>query len=175
MQETRAWSLGGENPLEEDMATHSSIFAWRMPWTEDPDGLWSTGSPRVRHNWSNLAHTHTCIVRNGSPQHSCWNWGIREGQAEQQKPEVRSFRWGSRTFYTERSRKPSQELGDLGVNTPSPQVPSGLHPLSASLCLFSNVTSSSEHPTQNTGEKKHSTSYPFLFPLLLFLHSTSQL
>jgi len=36
-------SLGWEDPLEEGMVTHSSILAWRIPWTEEPDGLWSTG------------------------------------------------------------------------------------------------------------------------------------
>ena len=38
------WSLGREDPLEEEMATHSSILAWRVPWTEESGGLWSTGS-----------------------------------------------------------------------------------------------------------------------------------
>ena len=59
MQETenmRVWSLGQEDPLEEGMATHSSVLAWRIPWTEDPGGLHSIGSQRIRHNWSNLAH-----------------------------------------------------------------------------------------------------------------------
>ena len=40
------------------MATHSRILAWRIPWTEEPGGLQSIGLQRVRHNWSNLAHTH---------------------------------------------------------------------------------------------------------------------
>ena len=43
LQETRVQSLGQEEPLEEVMATCSSIFAWRIPWTEEPDGLQSTG------------------------------------------------------------------------------------------------------------------------------------
>ena len=43
MQETEVPSLGGENPLEEEMATHSGILAWRIPWTEEPGGLQSTG------------------------------------------------------------------------------------------------------------------------------------
>ena len=43
-------SLGWEDPLEEEMATHSSILAWRIPWTEDPGGLSSIGSQRVRHD-----------------------------------------------------------------------------------------------------------------------------
>ena len=40
---------GSGRSLEEDMATHSSILAWRIPWTEEPGGLWSMGSQRVRH------------------------------------------------------------------------------------------------------------------------------
>ena len=47
-QETRVQSLGWEDPLEKEMATHSSILAWRIPWTEEPGGLQSTGSQRVR-------------------------------------------------------------------------------------------------------------------------------
>ena len=43
-------SLGQEDPLEEEMATHSSILAWRIPWTEDPGGLQSNGSQRIKHN-----------------------------------------------------------------------------------------------------------------------------
>ena len=54
----RVWSLGREDPLEKGMATHSSILAWRIPWTEEPGGLQSIGSQRVGHNWSDLACTH---------------------------------------------------------------------------------------------------------------------
>ena len=43
-------SLGQEDPQEEGMATHSSILAWTIPWTEEPGGLHSTGSQRVRHD-----------------------------------------------------------------------------------------------------------------------------
>ena len=43
-------TLGREDPLEKEMATHSSILAWRMPWTEDPDRLQSMGSQRVGHD-----------------------------------------------------------------------------------------------------------------------------
>ena len=50
MQETRVRSLGWEDPLEKEMATHSSILAWRIPWTEDPGGLQSMGSQRVGHD-----------------------------------------------------------------------------------------------------------------------------
>ena len=50
VQKTWVPSLGRENPLEEYMATHSSILAWRIPWTEEPDQLQSMGSQRIRHN-----------------------------------------------------------------------------------------------------------------------------
>ena len=48
--ETWVQSLGQEDPLEEVMATHSSILTWRILWTEEPGGLWSKGSQRVEHN-----------------------------------------------------------------------------------------------------------------------------
>ena len=47
MQETWVQSLGWEDPLEKEMATHSSILAWEIPWMEEPGGLQSTGSQRV--------------------------------------------------------------------------------------------------------------------------------
>ena len=50
MQETWDPSLGREDPLEEGMATHSIILTWRIPWTEEPGGLQSMGSQRVRHD-----------------------------------------------------------------------------------------------------------------------------
>ena len=57
MWESWVRSLGQEDPLEKGMATHSSILAWRIPWTEEPGGLQSMGSPRARHNWATeLAH-----------------------------------------------------------------------------------------------------------------------
>ena len=59
MQETWVWSLSQEYPLEEGMATHSSILAWRIPGTKEPGGLQSMGSQRVGHNWSNWGHTHS--------------------------------------------------------------------------------------------------------------------
>ena len=50
MQENQVQSLGQEDPLEKGMATHSSILAWRVPWTEEPGGLQSMGSQRVGHD-----------------------------------------------------------------------------------------------------------------------------
>ena len=50
IQETQIQSLGQEDPLEEEMATHSSILDWEIPWTEEPGGLQSMGSQRVGHD-----------------------------------------------------------------------------------------------------------------------------
>ena len=55
MQETRVRSLGQEDPMEKEMATHSSILAWRIPGTREPGGLLSMELHRVGHDWSNLA------------------------------------------------------------------------------------------------------------------------
>ena len=54
MQETQVQFLGREDPLEKEMATHSSILAWRIPWTEEPDGLQSVGSQ----SWTQLSDFH---------------------------------------------------------------------------------------------------------------------
>ena len=65
MQETKemkVWSLGWEDPLEEGMATHSSILVWKIPWTEEFSGLQSIGSHKVRHDWSDLAGMQANII-----------------------------------------------------------------------------------------------------------------
>ena len=55
MQDTQVWSLGQEDPLEKEMATHSSIFAWEDSMTEEPGGLQFMGLQKVGHNW--VTHT----------------------------------------------------------------------------------------------------------------------
>ena len=65
MKATWVPSPGQEDPLEKDMATHSSILARRIPWTEEPGGLQSMGSQRVRHEWSDRAcplRTDICLL-----------------------------------------------------------------------------------------------------------------
>ena len=52
VQEMRVWSLGREDPLEKEKATHSSTLAWTVPWTEEPRGLLSMESKRVGYNFS---------------------------------------------------------------------------------------------------------------------------
>ena len=58
LSEMQVQSLGQEDPLKEEMATHSSILAWRVPWTEEPGVLQSIGSQRVGHHWSKSAGMH---------------------------------------------------------------------------------------------------------------------
>ena len=57
VQEIQVWPLGQEDPLEKGIATHSSILAWRIPWTEEPGGLQSMRSHTVGHNWVTNTHT----------------------------------------------------------------------------------------------------------------------
>ena len=63
MQETRVWYPHQEDPLKKEMATHSSILAWKIPWTEEPGGLQSMGSQRVRHDWVKSLSFHILYFR----------------------------------------------------------------------------------------------------------------
>ena len=72
MRETWVWSLGREDPLEKEMATHSSILAWRIPWTEEPDGLQSTVSQRVGHDWATSLHA----FFHGFSSSHVWMWEL---------------------------------------------------------------------------------------------------
>ena len=68
-QETWVQSLGREDPLEKEMATHFSILALRIPWTEEPGGLQSMGLQRVRHNWVTNTYYLCC-------HHALWDTGL---------------------------------------------------------------------------------------------------
>ena len=70
-QETGVWSLSWKDHMEKEMATHSSILAWRNPWTEEPGGLQSMGSQRDGHDWS-TKHAHTHISK------WPWAWGDKK-------------------------------------------------------------------------------------------------
>ena len=73
VQETWVRSLGWEDPLEKEMATHSSILAWKISWTEDPGGLQSMGSQRVGDDWASniyllwLLETNAFIIMSYQP------------------------------------------------------------------------------------------------------------
>ena len=76
MWEMWVWSLGREDPLDEGMATHSSILAWRIQWTEETGGLQSIGLQRVRHDWSDLARMYALWTE------YCWLTMLRQFQVE---------------------------------------------------------------------------------------------
>ena len=71
MQETQVRFLGGEGPLEEEMATHSSILAREIPWTEEPGGLQSTGSQRVGQDLGTKTTTNNLNVLRYADVTSC--------------------------------------------------------------------------------------------------------
>ena len=64
MWKTQVWPLDWEDPLEKEMATHSSTLSWKIPWMEEPDRLQSMGSWRVRHNWATSLSLHLYIYIN---------------------------------------------------------------------------------------------------------------
>ena len=66
-EETQVLSLGRKDPLGEEMATYSSILAWKIPWTEGPGGIQSMGSKRVGHNLATKNGFSVCVVYNSSP------------------------------------------------------------------------------------------------------------
>ena len=77
-QQTQVQSLGQEDTLEEEMATHSNILAWKIPWAEEPDGLQSMGLQGVGHDWASI-HTYRASERLGfrswlSPLSAKWCW-----------------------------------------------------------------------------------------------------
>ena len=72
--ETRVWSLGWEDPLGKEMATHSSTLAWKIPWREEPCRLQSMGSQRVGHNWATSLGLHFVFLKYSQPLGSLEGW-----------------------------------------------------------------------------------------------------
>ena len=119
-------SLGGEDSLEEEMAAHSSILAWKIPCTEEPGGLQSTGSQRVQHNWARSTTTHILWLRTGNitSLHKPVNAGLWLGihwqsdhwtrkAMQSTKPlrqcsQARYFVYGSYTFQQVKVKSPSR-------------------------------------------------------------------
>ena len=105
-QEMQVQSLGWEDPLEKEMATHSSILAWEIPWTEEPGGLQSMGLQRVVHDWVCMkVHVHMWLVaewrmtqlwqRRDQPGCSGGWTLLNEGRL---KPPMRGFIWLQSNF-----------------------------------------------------------------------------
>ena len=82
MQETWVWSLGWEDPLEKEMATHSSTLAWKIPWMDEPGRLQSMGSQRVGHDWATSLSDFPFLSYGSSSSHT-WMWLLdhKEGWA----------------------------------------------------------------------------------------------
>ena len=82
-QKTRVRFLGQEDPLEKEMATHSSILAWRIPWTEEPDRLQSMESQRGRHDWAKSAMMkhlkYSDLQRRKGEWRGAWGEGVKRG------------------------------------------------------------------------------------------------
>ena len=84
IQETRFWSLGQEDPLEKEMATHSSTVVWKIPWMEEHGRVQSTGSQRVGHDWATSLSFFTSLLNketwideghdNGGPSGTSQEW-----------------------------------------------------------------------------------------------------
>ena len=68
MWENWVWSLGQEDPLEKELATHSNTLAWKIPWMEEPGRLQSRGSQRVRHDWVTSLVRNRCLLFTDHPQ-----------------------------------------------------------------------------------------------------------
>ena len=81
------WSLGQQYLLEEDMATHSSILAWRIPWTEEPGMLQSTGLHRIGYHWNDLVRMHACTqtTQNGQIWYKDWKFNWQQTYWQQQQ------------------------------------------------------------------------------------------
>ena len=77
MQETRVQSLGWEDPLEKEMATHTSSLAWRIPWTEEPGRLQFTGSQRVGHDLATSFHEKESITEYLKQKNESVSWKIK--------------------------------------------------------------------------------------------------
>ena len=85
MQEMQVTSLGQEDPLEKEMATHSSILAWEIPWTEEPGGLQSIGWQRVGHDWATKQQQRECTHRRRESE------GITEAEGRVAWPQAKKF------------------------------------------------------------------------------------
>ena len=89
---TLVWSLGQEDPLEEGMATHSSILAWRIQWTEEPGGVQSIESWTVRHDWNDLAQHSTGVIVLPKFLQGCF-WFVTHLYWPDKKRDVSNISW----------------------------------------------------------------------------------
>ena len=122
----RVWSLGWEDPLEKEMATHSSILAWRIPWTEEPGGLQRMRSQRVGHDWA-TSHIHTLRLI----ESNLFQWDFPGGSVVENPPSVQGtwvgelrshMSWATKPHAHTATTKPVQYLWCVGLVAHVPQV-----------------------------------------------------
>ena len=98
VQETRVQSLGWEDPLKGEMATHSSILAWRIPWTEELSGLQSKGSQRVTYDWATKhTRTHQLISQPQYKAGKTWNFKTKSRRHWKNQQEKKKSRFPLKT------------------------------------------------------------------------------
>ena len=132
MQETRVWSLGQEDPLEKGMATHPSILAWRIWWTEEPGRLQSIGLQRAGHDWETNTFTFQIkflksmtflvaqTVKNLPAMHEIWVWFLGQEDPLEKRIATHSSILAWRISWTKEPCRPqsmgSQRVGHDWVN-----------------------------------------------------------
>ena len=123
-QETWVWSLGWEDPVEKQMATHSSILAWRVAWAEEPGGQQFMGSPRVRHDWT-TERTGTrdpAVLFFARSINSAWDgWGWGQGCMRTDKPPDLKYEQKLNSYY----------LSSSNAGAISQRAKLTVHPISA--------------------------------------------
>ena len=117
MRETWVQSLGREDLLEKEMATHSSVLAWRIPWMEEPGGLQSMGSQRVGHDWA-TSLTHSAKEEASPTNTNCLESEKIKTKTQPSKPRMtgkgpRAIFWGRSGCFT--SWQGSGHLGYIGI------------------------------------------------------------
>ena len=117
--EMRVWSLGQEDPLEEEMAIHPSILAWRTPWTEETGGLQSKGSQKVRLKWLSTQTTYKGAKKQYRKE--------RASHHGRQSSTVTLVYWN---LSIERFALPSTPSSDSPLNCNPPHKDPGIHSLS---------------------------------------------
>ena len=154
MWENQVWSLGQEDPLEKEMATHSSTLAWKIPWIEEPGRLQSMGSKRVRHDWATSLYSlwsqDTCRVNLHLVQTGRWSQTQQGLQAPDlcilhQLPHPRFHgkkdrTLGLRLFFGGCLDKMKQNRWSCALNESGDSTPAGNHLLAS--CLKSGFPQS---------------------------------
>ena len=93
MLETWVRSLGREDPLEKEMATHSTTLAWKIPWTEEPGGIQSTGSQRVGHDWPTLLYFYFSLYRLQNQERTLSPLQYATVNAKEKKKKCSVWKW----------------------------------------------------------------------------------